>query len=63
MILEMISHIISHVNDIRFRTFFNLAQVLRSFKIYFILKEEYLKNREWYVETYLSKCDEFRPDR
>jgi hypothetical protein len=58
-----ISHNIAnkHVNDIRFRTFFNLAQVLRSFKIYFILKEEYLKNREWYVETYLSKWGQSWP--
>ena len=35
--------------------------MLRSFKIYFILKEEYLKNREWYVETYLSKWGQSWP--
>jgi hypothetical protein len=50
-----------HVNDIRFRAFFNFAQVLRSFKIYFILKEEYLKHREWYVEIYLSKWGQSWP--
>ena len=50
-----------HINDIRFRIFFNLGQVLRSFKIYFILKEEYLKNREWYISIYLSKWGQSWP--
>jgi hypothetical protein len=30
-------------------------QVLRSFKIYFILKEKYLKDRQWYIDIYLKE--------
>jgi hypothetical protein len=50
-----------HPNDVRFIVFYNFAQLIRSIKIYFILKEEYLKERQWYIEIYLQKWGQSWP--
>jgi hypothetical protein len=38
-----------------------MAIAIRSFKIYLILKKEYLDQRDWYIETYLSKYEQQWP--
>ena len=43
------------VGDARPSAFYKLAQLFHSYKIYFILKEEYLQHRQWYVNIYLEK--------
>lgn len=40
--------------DARASTFYILSQLIRSLKIYFILKSEYL-NRDWYINIYLNR--------
>lgn len=48
--------IITHGNvDSRILIFYNFAQLVRSTKLYFILKTEYLNSREQFVEIYLKK--------
>jgi hypothetical protein len=47
--------------DARASTFFILSQLIRSLKIYFILKSEYLDNREWYIDIYLKKWEQQWP--
>jgi hypothetical protein len=49
------------IADARVSTFYNLAQLIRSCKIYYILKEEYLQDRQWYVDTYLQKWQQHWP--
>jgi hypothetical protein len=44
-----------NIPDARVLIFYNLAQVIRSSKMYLILQDEYLSNRQWYVEFYLQK--------
>jgi hypothetical protein len=43
------------VYDARVSTFYFIAQAIRSIKIYLILKNEYLDDRQWCIDTYLSK--------
>jgi len=47
--------------DARASSFYILSQLLRSLKIYFILKAEYLSDRDWYVNTYLQKWQQHWP--
>ncbi|HEU4823577.1 MAG TPA: hypothetical protein VFS97_09165 [Nitrososphaeraceae archaeon] len=46
------------IRDARVSTFYFMAQVIRSLKIYLILKKKYLDRREWYDEVYLSKYEQ-----
>jgi hypothetical protein len=52
-----VQHKISNqsILDARVGTFYNLAQVIRSSKTYLILQDEYLNDRQWYVDIYLQK--------
>ena len=45
---------INNVSDARAYTFHLIAIAVRSFKIYFILKEKYLDTQEWYIKIYQS---------
>lgn len=49
------------IRDARVSTFYFMAQVIRSLKIYLILKKKYLDRREWYDEVYLSKYEQQWP--
>jgi hypothetical protein len=49
------------VEDARPSAFYKLAQLFRSCKIYFILREEYLQHEEWYIMTYLQKWHQAWP--
>lgn len=53
--IKIQTQINSEIRDARVSTFYFMAQVIRSLKIYLILKKEYLDHQEWYIETYLSK--------
>jgi hypothetical protein len=52
---------IKDVLDARVMTFFMLAQVFRSLKIYYILRKEYLSHKEWYEEIYIGKWEQQWP--
>jgi hypothetical protein len=41
--------------DARALTFYKLVNVIRSYKIYFILKHEYLQHRKWYDDIYIER--------
>src|SRR5687768_15870559 len=58
---EFIKKISNNRNDARITTFYLFAQVIRSIKLYFILKSQYLDSRDWFVETYLSKWNQHWP--
>jgi hypothetical protein len=52
---------IKDVLDARVTTFWMLAQVFRSLKIYYILRKEYLSHKEWFEETYIGKWEQRWP--
>lgn len=57
-----LTKIINHRKvDARILIFYNLAQLIRSTKLYFILKSEYLNSKEWFVDIYLKKWGQSWP--
>jgi hypothetical protein len=48
--------------DARVSTFYFIAQAVRWFKIYLIIKDEYLDDPHWYNDIYLSKYGQQRPE-
>lgn len=51
-----ITKIITHKNmDARILIFYNFAQLIRSIKLHFILKSDYLNDKQWFVDIYLKK--------
>lgn len=53
--IKIQSQIKNNILDARASTFIFLAVAIRSFKMYLILKKEYLDDRQWYIDVYLKK--------
>jgi hypothetical protein len=49
------------MRDARASAFYKLANVIRSHKIYFILKNEYSQHRKWYDDIYIEKFGQSWP--
>jgi hypothetical protein len=49
--IKIQTQINNEISDARVSTFYFMSQLIRSLKIYLILKKEYLDHREWYIET------------
>jgi hypothetical protein len=53
--IKIQSEIDNDLLDARASTFYFMAIAIRSFKIFLILKKEYLDEQQWYIDVYLSK--------
>lgn len=59
--IKIQSQINNDVLDARASTLYFMAIAIRSFKIFLILKKEYLDDRQWYIDIYLSKYEQRWP--
>ena len=55
------SKINNDVLDARVSTLYSMATAISSFKIILILKKEYLDDRQWYIDIYLTKYEQRWP--